>query len=173
MTTFTRVLLAWPCLLIPLVAQHPPEDRIGPAILQRIREHQELVARPLGMAGNSPHTGRYDLGTTSIFENKTFLINVAWFTEFDALPFLESDLVVLASVSDAESLISKGNTAIFSRYNLQIIDVLRSRSFVDLMSTHVIAERLGGVIKLPGREVLTYLVPKQAYQLLGRSIDSF
>lgn len=83
-----------------------------------------------------------------------------WAAGLDALPVLQSDAVVIGHVKNSQALLTEGNAAVYSEFELQIENVLKNDKCKPLASgEEITVEREGGRIRTrSGRVGISFTV---------------
>lgn len=80
-----------------------------------------------------------------------------WHEKIPALPITESDTIVIGNVLSAEAHLSEDKTGVYSEFNLQIDEVVKSNG--GLASGNAISiDRTGGLIRYPNRHKILYRI---------------
>lgn len=116
---------------------------------------------------------RHDnLGTSEITE-APYPINVVshahWWQGLAALPFAESDVVLLGEINDSHAYLSNDRTGVYSEFTVQAEEVFKNQDAVPVMKGSVImVERWGGAVRFPSGAVQRYTTTNQRMPLVGR-----
>lgn len=77
---------------------------------------------------------------------------------FPALPVAESDLVVVETVGTAQSHLSENKKNVFSKFDLIVEDVLKSKLSGVVQGAVLTIDRIGGHVKYPNGQKVLYRV---------------
>ncbi len=118
-------------------------------------------------------------GGISGFVEKTYrggesvLIN-DWEVGLPALPVDRSDAIVLGKVVGAQAYLSDDKTGIYSEFKVLVDKVLKGDDHALLSpGTSIVAERLGGRVRLPSGRTVVYRLIGQAFPQLNGSYVFF
>lgn len=92
--------------------------------------------------------------------------NSHWYKDLSALPFPQSDIVIIGGVTDAKAHLSNDKTGIYSEFSVQVEEVIRNSAQCPVNSGSMIAlERFGGAVRFPSGVI-------QKYQTIGQGMPS-
>jgi hypothetical protein len=79
------------------------------------------------------------------------------YLDFPALPVIESDAILIATVSTSEAHVSENKRGVFSEFNLAVESVLKNHN--DLKEGSLLSvDRVGGYVKYPNGQQVLYRV---------------
>lgn len=92
-----------------------------------------------------------------------------WYVGLPALPVAKSKGIIVGEVVQAEVQLSEDETNVYSEFTIQIADVLKNDSSFSLgVGNSVVAERLGGRVRLPSGKVIVARTDKQDLPRIGK-----
>jgi hypothetical protein len=101
---------------------------------------------------------RYRRGTPleKLREDVTEITSVSHeMLDIPGLPVVQSDLVVVGTITDARGYVTEDKSAAYSEYSVNIIEVMKGAT--SLTSSQIIADRFGGKIVMPTGRTILYL----------------
>lgn len=86
-----------------------------------------------------------------------------------ALPAVQSDVVAIGNIVDAQAYLSDDKTSVFSEFTFCVEEVLKDKSIVPLVPGNTIStERFGGRVRLPSGKILLRGFMGKFMPLIGR-----
>lgn len=117
------------------------------------RRYDRMFAQPVDLNG-APK--RYELRTP-------------WWSKLPLLPVGQSDLIVLAEVTDARAYLTPSRSGLYSAFTLRVIDKLHGAD----AGGQVVAERVGGAVIHPDGGVTALTVALQGVPQMGGTYVMF
>lgn len=92
--------------------------------------------------------------------------NAHWYRDLSALPFPQSDIVIIGGVTDAKAYLSNDKTGIYSEFSVQVEEVISNATPQPVNAGNVIAlERFGGAVRFSSGVI-------QKYETTGQGMPS-
>ena len=102
-----------------------------------------------------------DLPVNPSSELRTTTTVSHWFYGMPSLPTLESDVIVLGEVADANAFLSPDKTGVYSEYTVRVDQVLKTDDSTIAPNQSIDAQRPGGRVRLSSGLVQSYKVANQ------------
>lgn len=81
-------------------------------------------------------------------------VHYHWPPGFPTLPVAESDAVVIGEVADAKAQVTLDKSAVYSEFNVNVVDVLKNDSQTPLLTgSSIMVERPGGRVRYPSGHI--------------------
>lgn len=95
--------------------------------------------------------------------------NTHWYKGLSALPFPQSDVVLLGGVMDAKAHLSNDKTGIYSEFGLQVEEVLKNATEDPINRGNTVSlERFGGAVRFPSGVIQKYETTGQGMPSVGQ-----
>ena len=107
-----------------------------------------------------------NFGDPSLNVRTTSVVN-HWFYGMPSLPTLQSDVIVLGEVADANAFLSPDKTGVYSEYTIRVDQVIKTDDATVLRSQTIDAQRAGGRVRQPSGLVQTYEISDQGVPRIG------
>ncbi|MFZ0064292.1 MAG: hypothetical protein WAL47_19845 [Pyrinomonadaceae bacterium] len=92
--------------------------------------------------------------------------NSHWYKDLSALPFPQSDVVIIGGVTDAKAHLSNDKTGIYSEFSVQVEEVISNAAQAPVNAGNMLAlERFGGAVRFPSGVI-------QKYETIGQGMPS-
>ncbi len=89
-----------------------------------------------------------------------------WWRDLSALPFKQSDVVLIGSILDAKAHLSNDKTGIYSEFGAQVQEVLKNSASNPIHPGEVVSlERFGGGVRFPSGAI-------QRYETVGQGMPT-
>lgn len=116
---------------------------------------------------------RYDRSSSQVIEEAYNIdgriFGSDWSRDLSALPFPQSDVVLIGGVMDAKAHLSNDKTGIYSEFAVQVEQVFKnSTSDVLKVGNAVVLERFGGAVRFSSGVLLKYETQGQGMPAVGQ-----
>lgn len=118
---------------------------------------------------------RYDEQTSTMIQDAPWLSGeivrkwtTHWHIGLSALPFAESDTVIIGTVSQAQAHLSNDKTGIYSDFNVKVDEVLKKDDSSVTVGAVLSAERYGGTVRFRSGSIQRHEVNGQGMPGVGR-----
>ena len=91
-----------------------------------------------------------------------------WAVSFPALPVERSNVIILGKVTSAKAYLSNDKTGVYSEFTVHVCKVLKDDSATPVaVDNDLIAERIGGRVRMPSGYIQQYGIANQGMPTLG------
>lgn len=116
---------------------------------------------------------RYDRSSSQVIEEAYNIdgrvFGSDWSRDLSALPFPQSDVVLIGGVMDAKAHLSNDKTGIYSEFAVQVEQVFKNSTSDELkVGNTVVLERFGGVVRFSSGVLLKYETQGQGMPAVGQ-----
>lgn len=113
---------------------------------------------------------RYDRQSSQPIQEAYLISGRTWSTnwskDLSALPFTQSDVVLIGGVMDAKAHLSNDKTGIYSEFDVQVEEVLQNSTKDSVYPGNTVSlERFGGAVRFPSGVI-------QRYETIGQGMPS-
>ncbi len=132
---------------------------------------QEQIGRNVSLK-QKVKASRYDKQSSQPIEESSSVVGRIWSSHWSkgipALPFHQSDVVIIGSVMDAKAYLSNDKTGVFSEFAVQIEEVFQNNSKDSISAGDTFSvERFGGAVRFPSGVIQTYETTGQGMPGVG------
>jgi len=157
----------------------PGQSQKAPAVKEKVHRERQLPivdfcqtpsTDPKIFSKQRAKANRYDRQSSQPVK-EAFLVdgriwNSHWYKDLSALPFPQSDIVIIGGVTDAKAHLSNDKTGIYSEFSVQVEEVISNAAPCPVNSGNMLAlERFGGAVRFPSGVI-------QKYETTGQGMPS-
>lgn len=115
---------------------------------------------------------RYDRHSSTIIQDAPGISGristTHWHIGLSALPFAESDTIIIGTVTQAQAHLSNDKTGIYSDFDVKVDQIVKKADPSLMVGTALSAERYGGIVRFRAGSTQKHEVNGQGMPIVGR-----